>query len=247
MAKFSFTLDSFKITDTRSLHKDTDYVSFTLKVGSGPPQTKVKSMGDVNNGTHQVGLTFSEILVNATDSVTVNYLIVNAGSASRVNVETALEKAGGALANGAFGPLPQPGSALQALAAWLNTELKSVFKAGSCDGAVAAECGIFPYNALIQNTDKIPFSEQTPHLGTKAPSGCLGRNSSYVVNWFMIEDSIVPPVTQMTFSDAQNQLQMARLSAQHVGPGFWVTKQDPKPKQVVSVNSVVTLTTMVQP
>jgi hypothetical protein len=28
-AKFTFTLDSLQITDTRSLHQDTDYVTFT--------------------------------------------------------------------------------------------------------------------------------------------------------------------------------------------------------------------------
>jgi len=32
MAVFSFTLDSFQITDTRSLHEDTDYVTYTLVV-----------------------------------------------------------------------------------------------------------------------------------------------------------------------------------------------------------------------
>jgi hypothetical protein len=32
MAVFTFTLDSFQITDTRSLHEDTDYVTYTLLV-----------------------------------------------------------------------------------------------------------------------------------------------------------------------------------------------------------------------
>ena len=61
MAVFSFTLDSFQITDTRSLHEDTDYVTYTLVVkdqnGNGGPRMLTKYMGDVNNGVHAVNLT----------------------------------------------------------------------------------------------------------------------------------------------------------------------------------------------
>jgi|GEM_PF-6788218 len=68
---FTFTLDSFQITDTRSLHKDTDYVSFTLVVnpqgGKGKPQTLKKSMGDLNNGTFPVNLSFPNVTVNPTE------------------------------------------------------------------------------------------------------------------------------------------------------------------------------------
>lgn len=57
MAVFSFTLDSFQITDTRSLHEDTDYVTYTLVVkdqnGNGGPRMLTKYMGDVNNGSRR--------------------------------------------------------------------------------------------------------------------------------------------------------------------------------------------------
>ena len=99
---FTFSLDSFRITDTRSRHNDTDYVSFTLLVksanGTGTPKTLTKSMGDVNNGTHKVGLTFSGIPINPTDTVTLNYLIVNSGHGSPSQIVSGLESAGTKLA-----------------------------------------------------------------------------------------------------------------------------------------------------
>ena len=36
---FTFTLDSFRITDTRSRHDDTDYVSFTMQLKSASGST----------------------------------------------------------------------------------------------------------------------------------------------------------------------------------------------------------------
>ena len=61
---YMFSLDSFRITDTRSLHKDTDYASLSLAVGSAPALTKTKAMGDLNNGTFKVGLTFDNVAVS---------------------------------------------------------------------------------------------------------------------------------------------------------------------------------------
>ena len=39
---YTFTLDSFKITDTRALHNDTDFVEIAVVVGSNPPFTVPK-------------------------------------------------------------------------------------------------------------------------------------------------------------------------------------------------------------
>src|SRR4051812_23642776 len=52
----TFTMDNFGISDTRSRHNDTDFVYLSATVGANPPVFVVKSMGDVNNGTHSVGL-----------------------------------------------------------------------------------------------------------------------------------------------------------------------------------------------
>jgi hypothetical protein len=48
------TLDKVHIDNTRSVHDDTDVVSFSIKVDEQllPPVTK--KMGDVNNGDHRV-------------------------------------------------------------------------------------------------------------------------------------------------------------------------------------------------
>ena len=89
---YSFSLDSFRITDTRSLHKDTDYVSISLAVGSTPPVTKVKKMGDLNNGTFKTGLLFDNVPVADTAPVVFTYTIVNNGHGSQANVEKALQQ-----------------------------------------------------------------------------------------------------------------------------------------------------------
>ena len=52
----NFSLDNFRITDTRSVHEDTDYVTVSITVGTNPTVTKTQRVGDVNNGTHNVGL-----------------------------------------------------------------------------------------------------------------------------------------------------------------------------------------------
>jgi hypothetical protein len=97
---FTFTLDSFRITDTRSRHEDTDFVSCTLQVksanASGTPKTQTKSMGNLNNGTFKVGLSFPNVSVGPNQTAVFNYLIINSGHKSESAIYTALENAGGA-------------------------------------------------------------------------------------------------------------------------------------------------------
>ena len=198
MATFTFTVDSFKITDTRSRHEDTDYVSFTLLVksatGAGTPQTLTKYMGDVNNGTFPVNLTFSKIAVGPTDTVVLNYLIVNTGHKNPSQVVSTLETAGtklateaGTAAGAAIGSvIPGLGTALGAVAGWLAGEITSLLNA-NCDGAVAAEQNTFPSSDLTAKTAHGPFSHTTKHNGTDSPHGC-GSNSVYYVTWHMQQD-----------------------------------------------------------
>jgi hypothetical protein len=91
-------MDLFRITDTRSRHEDTDYVSISLAVGSAPPMTKTKAMGNLNNGTFKPGLTFDNISVASNVPVVFTYAIVNNGHSSQADVEKSLEKAGTQLA-----------------------------------------------------------------------------------------------------------------------------------------------------
>lgn len=190
---FTFTLESFRITDTRSRHEDTDYVSFTLlnvpATGTGTPQTLKKSMGNLNNGTFKVNLSFPNVVV--ANKVTFNYLIVNSGHSSESEIYSVLENAGGSLATkglttagaalGTLIPIPLLGTLLGAGAGWLVGELKGLL-AANCDGAVAAEQDTFTYADLISRTANGPFTHETPNPGTNSPDGC-GGNSMYYVTW----------------------------------------------------------------
>ena len=255
-ATFSFTLDSFQITDTRSLHLDTDYVTFTLLVrskdGTGTPQTLKKAMGDVNNGTHAVNLSFSNVVVTPTDTVILNYLIVNSGHKNPGQVESALEgaaaklaTAGGAAIGNAI--IPGLGSVLGSAAAWLATELVGILTA-NCDGAVAAEQDTFTYNDLVGKTARGPFNQSTKHPGTNSPTGC-GRNSAYVVNWHMIEvgslaNKTVPNVLELAPSEAAKRVQAVGLVAKFTGTNnssSFVFSQSPGAGQVVDTGATVTM------
>jgi len=204
---FTFTLDSFRITDTRSRHEDTDFASITLLVrdgsGNGTPQTQTKSMGNLNNGTYNVGLTFANIPVDPAGSIVFNYLIVNTGHKSEGEVDKALETVGGSLADKglvtggtALGTaiLPGLGTILGAVAGWLAGEIKNILNA-DCDGPVAAEQITLNYNDLLAKTANGPYSHETQNPGTDSAWGC-GGNSMYYVTWHIARGISRGPVLE---------------------------------------------------
>src|SRR5271154_6256218 len=75
----TFTMDSFGISNTRSLHNDTDYVFLSVTVGANAPVFVQKSMGDVNNGNHSVGLSLQVDIPDDDTPVVFSYLIMNSG------------------------------------------------------------------------------------------------------------------------------------------------------------------------
>src|ERR1700761_8217658 len=75
----TFSMDSFGITSTRALHNDTDIVYLSASVGANPMVLVSKSMGDVNNGTHSVGLDLQVDIPDDDTPVVFNYLILNNG------------------------------------------------------------------------------------------------------------------------------------------------------------------------
>jgi len=86
---YTFRLDQFQILNPRSGGvfggTDTDYVSLTLKVGDRLFGTLVKSMGDVQQGWHPVGLEFANVSIDdARAPVCLNFLIANAGNAGNL-------------------------------------------------------------------------------------------------------------------------------------------------------------------
>jgi len=200
----TFSVDSFRITDTRSRHNDTDFVSCTLLVrdasGNGTPQTLNKSMGDVNNGAHAVNLSFANVAVPVGGSIVFNYLIVNSGHKSESDVDQALEKAGSALAQKglvaggtALGTaiFPGLGTILGMVGGWLAGEIGNIM-AANCDGPVAAEQITLTQAQLMQETANGPYGKETKHPGTDSATGC-GSNSMYYVTWH-IARGITEPV-----------------------------------------------------
>jgi hypothetical protein len=200
---YTFSLDSFQITDTRSLHRDTDYVSVSLAIGSAPAITKTKAMGDLNNGTFKVGLSFDNVVVQPNQPVVFTYAIVNNGHGSQASVEKSLQQAGTQLADKAAqaaaqavgaeigsvlgasigtAAVPVVGTALGALTGWLVGEIGTVLFA-NCDGPVAAGVHVFSGADLAARTAGGKALTQTDHNpGTDSPHGC-GGNSNYYVTW----------------------------------------------------------------
>ncbi len=193
---YTFTLTSFRIIDTRSLHNDTDFVSIAVAVGKNPPITMpTKSMGDVNNGTHTVNLSIPNVPVGPNDTVTFSYSIVNTGF-NKNSVEHALQSATDAAAakvaaagGGALGGIISGGTGAgigaiigDKAGAWLIGKLDTIIFA-NCDGTVAAADHAFMADALAKGTHNgAVLSGTDDNKGTNSSHGC-GRNSRYFVSW----------------------------------------------------------------
>jgi hypothetical protein len=191
----SFSLDSFRITETRSVHKDTDFASVSVTVGTNPAITQTRAMGDLNNGTYQVSLGVSADIPADQTQIVFSYTIVNNGHTDQSTLEKAVSAAltalgaagakGGATELGALlgtGVVPIAGSALGALSGWLVGELTSVIFA-DCDGPVAIGVHIYTGEQLIQGVsggNKI-VEANVQHNGSDSPVGC-GANSIYFTN-----------------------------------------------------------------
>ncbi len=272
---FTFALDSFNIATTRSLYHDTDFLSFTLVVnpqgGQGTPQTLVRSMGNIGNGTHAVNLSFPNVVVNPTDTVVVNYLIFNSAlqepsvNAARVLIEQTLESVGASLSTltavdkpptGSV-PIPHLSSALGVLDGWLFGQFYSVLQADNgcynflcldgCDGPVAAEQDVFTYQDLIGATSVRPFNQNTAHAGLESGNGC-GANSKYTVSWHIANPASVnrsvPKVIGDPVKTAESAITLAGLTwalARGSKTGT-VINQSPPAMTPVNAGAQVTIT-----
>ena len=261
MATFSFTLNSFEIMQTRSLHQDTDYVTFSVVVnpqgGTGTPQTLKKSMGNVNNGGFPLGMSFPNVTVNPTDTVLMNYLILNSGHKTPGEVETALENAATKMLTVAADELsmylsslgvPDTTAVLEAVAKFVGDEVTSVLNA-NCDGWVAGGQYSFTYDQLVAQLAPGPFQQNLKFLGTDSPKGC-GSNSVYYVDWQMMEignpaNRTVPNLFEMPMLKAQQLVQATGLVPKFTGPSqskSWVQSQTPVAGQIVDAGSTVNMT-----
>jgi hypothetical protein len=202
LATYSLTLETVEIANTRSRDDDTDYASFTVAVGAEPPQTRVHSMGDVDNGAYKLGLNFT-LPVPRYSPLVMNYQVVNAGHKSEEEVDALLTKMANQLASsgaqaaasavgsgiGALvgasigtGVVPVLGTALGALAGWIVAEIGG-FLFADCDGPVASEQVPFAPTDLWQQTrGGAVLRKRTHHPGVDSEAGC-GSNSDYYVTW----------------------------------------------------------------
>lgn len=174
--KYEFTLESFQILNTRSLHNDTDHVSFALKVGNKVYPAKVKHMGDVNNGTHKVNLSFKDVEIPKEDTkIVLTYLIMNNGH-SQDKVSAWLKKGAEALLSKGAEAVGGPWGVVVGIVGDLG--LNILF--ANCDGWVAGDC--------IQLTGREVEGWGQSHRVTRnypgmdSPTGC-GSNSDYRVTW----------------------------------------------------------------
>ncbi len=193
---YTFIIDSFRITETRSLHDDTDYVSLAVVVGQNPPiSVPTKAMGNVDNGTHEVNLYVPNVAVGPNDAVAFSYSILNSGYSADL-LEQLLQKAissaaskGASAAAAAIvgglvgGPL---GSVLATVGTaafgWVAGELEGIIFP-DCDGVVAGADHAFTGAQLAAQTagGKVITTTEL-NKGTNSPDGC-GGNSVYYVTW----------------------------------------------------------------
>jgi len=189
----TFTLDSLGISNTRSRHNDTDFVYVSATVGANPTVFVSKSLGDLNNGTHSVGLSVEVDIPDDDTIVVFNYLIINNGhggndakakaaqSALSTIAETIIKH--GAITATAItvGSIVVPlfGSALSAIAGVLAVTEVGLLLFADCDGVVAAGALHFTGSELIRRTTSgQKIRETVDHPGSDSPAGC-GSNSRY--------------------------------------------------------------------
>lgn len=102
--RYHFALEYCIVSNTRSRHEDTDFVTFTVSTATsdGRPRSRwsrSKSLGDLNNGTYPIGLAVDLPVADQTDIIIMNYSIVNAGHANPLTLIGQMEKAGKVLSN----------------------------------------------------------------------------------------------------------------------------------------------------
>ena len=188
-AYYVFRLDNFRITTTRSVFNDTDHVTIGLKVGDHVFDPKTRHMGDVDNGTHQVGLQFDPVLVDSpTTSVAFNYQIVNNGHAGNADIEQKL-------ASGSIALLARVFSLSTPWTAVLSVVIPYIFGFifADCDGPVAVDQINLTGASLWAWTHGIGAHSETKYYpGTDSATGCFD-NSEYYVTSSIVGAGIASP------------------------------------------------------
>jgi phospholipase C len=208
----TFTMDNFGISNTRSRHEDTDFVYLSATVGANPSVFVQKSMGDVNNGTHPVGLSVEVDLPNDDTIVVFNYIIVNNGHGGNDAKAKAAQSALSTIAKEviahkaitatsiAVGSILVPlfASAVASVAAVLGLVEAGLILFADCDGPVASGVLSFKCSDLIARTGSgQKVSDNIHHPGIDSPTGC-GSNSSYTTSCSITTAPAIETVLDLT-------------------------------------------------
>jgi uncharacterized protein with LGFP repeats len=215
---YSFSIDNFTISETRSRHKDTDYISASVAVAGRPTLSANQKLGDLDNGTFPTAMQFTGVPVGDDETAVFTYLIVNSGHSDPGEAEKATETAAKTLAEkgaqaaatavgGAIGAalgasigtaiVPLIGTALGALASWVVTSVGALLFA-DCDGPVAAAVHTYTGHQLRAGTSLgLKLTDSDHHPGVDSAHGC-GANSIYDVRWTIVAQPfrIGPAITE---------------------------------------------------
>jgi len=205
---YTFKLLTCHIANTRSRHKDTDTVAFTLSIDGRTLPIQQKALGDLNNGDYPIDLTYSMVYIGApTAIVTFNYTIYN-GDQSKLGTgitdisdqlaDKATDFVKQKVENGDLSdytdfpqsdpPEPDAGQDYFEDASWtLYLEYLSLanFVFPDCDGFVAVGTQANTrgcWDSLIKARGGGALSRSIRYPGDNSPAGC-GGNSDYTVSW----------------------------------------------------------------
>ena len=200
---FSIGLDAFAITNTRSLHEDTDFVTVSLAIANHAPQSQTRALGKRNNGHFPLNMIFSHVSIAPHETAVLTYNMVNSGHQDPGKVEqelktateslaqkgakiaaTAIGSAIGSELGAAIGTAAVPiiGTAIGALAGYLVGGAFGIIFA-NCDGPVAAAVHVLTYDHIKGAlATKKGLTHTDDHPGIDSATGC-GSNSHYTVTW----------------------------------------------------------------
>jgi len=199
-AHYTITLENFRIDQTWSFHHDTDFVDFAVKVGGqpAPNSPQHKSMGDLNNGTFSVGISYDIIVPSADTLVITNYQIINHGhDGNAEQIMSALDHGSDSMADdpGVGTVMTQDSSTDtgQGESTWdqivkfSGGYVVSLFTT-DCDAIVAAN-QILATGAMLASSTAPGRHEITKRFTKSSPHGCGTSDADYTVTLSIIRTS----------------------------------------------------------
>jgi len=207
-----FNLEYVAISETRSVHKDTDYLAVNMNINGTINTPQISRLGNLNNGLYYTNLYFDLPAFLRPDAADIvfSYLVINHGGGSAADVEARCKEALGA------GPLMEwnsddaevtsgniNGFPYYTVACMEGTDrtkndmnllwvtIKEVFSglsADKCDGPVVLDRFSLKASSLSHIAALHIFS----YAGLDSAVGC-GKNSKYQVYWNVTETA-GPPI-----------------------------------------------------